>query len=605
VGVAGPDAQGERRATEGKAVGGVAAEGLSEALLVVARLVVDSPQPQMLFDADRRLVAISGPAAELRPGRVVGEALDDGFPLARRAEAAPLFAQVLAGERLVYRDTIATPRGLRPMEAVAQPVPGPSGAVGVLATFQVVRGSSDRDPSEFFAHFLRNLEDFPVALVEVDTEFRVGRWSPAAAKLFEWSAAEAIGRFAFDLIVPADERESRRANSADARTAGRVARESAFVTKSGVPTFDADDHHLGYVAIVSDVTERVEAERGLAAAEGRFRRLLEETPMLTTIVAADERIVFANAALCGKVGAGRHEVEGELWDVVFGAFPEDETVWERWRAGSLVPYYEGRIRDRDGNELLIGWTNTNIDDADGRTAHVASLGEDLTARRQAEAEARRLQEERLGLLSDLLNAETKERARLAEALHDDTIQAFVAAIILLDRLALRAPSDLLAEARAVLLEASDRARTLMFEHRPASLAEFGLPGAVRALCEHVSETASMDVVVDMPPGRYPAAIEELCYRTIREAVLNAQRHAQAETLRVTLAEADGGLVGLVEDDGVGYEPGARTRSDRGLHLGMHVMRERVIFANGELNVESAPGKGTKVRFRIPLPASAP
>jgi PAS domain S-box-containing protein len=580
---------------------------VSGSLRVIAGVVAESLQPQMLFDVGRRLVAISGPARELRPDWELGALVEDGFEPARQPEAEPLFARVLAGSPIVYRDWVMGPDGTLPMEGTIQAVQERSGPIGLLVTFQVVPGVEGQESGGFLGLFGRNLERFPVAVVEVDADFRVTRWSARATNLFEWSPAEAIGRRVSELIVPEDERVARESIASLALDLGGV-REAAYVTRSGarliceriaVPIVDRAGHARAYLALFTDVTERVRAQHEVSASEAQFRGLLQDTPLMAVVCDPHGRIVFANSALCDLVGRRPDQVQGLLWDDAFGSFPDDQAAWDGITAERVIPRLNGHVRDKDGDARMIAWTNSAVCNEAGELMQVASLGEDITERRRLEQRLRLASQERLGLLSDLLNAEEAERERLAEALHDDTIQVLTAAIFQLDRIARQSPSDGVEQLREMLSGVCDRTRTLMFELRPASLIDLGLRSAVESLCAHAGELASMRVTVEIGAARYPRAAEELCYRSIREAVLNAQRHSEATVLTVTVNEAAGELVGVVADNGVGFDANGADPAG-GLHMGMHAMQERIRVAGGQLDVSSRPGEGTTVRFRIPL-----
>jgi signal transduction histidine kinase len=83
-------------------------------------------------------------------------------------------------------------------------------------------------------------------------------------------------------------------------------------------------------------------------------------------------------------------------------------------------------------------------------------------------------------------------------------------------------------------------------------------------------------------------------RVIQEALTNARRHSGARNVRVSLRVEEGDLVAEVADDGRGFGE----ESDPG--VGMSSMRERALRLGGELEVESAPGEGTRVRLRVPM-----
>jgi signal transduction histidine kinase len=93
-------------------------------------------------------------------------------------------------------------------------------------------------------------------------------------------------------------------------------------------------------------------------------------------------------------------------------------------------------------------------------------------------------------------------------------------------------------------------------------------------------------------------VEGAIYRIVQEAVTNVVRHAQATSIDVRL-RVDGTTAGVeIADDGIGFDPDARTIRAR--HLGLTSMRERAQAAGGTCTVQSAPGAGTTVRVEVPV-----
>jgi signal transduction histidine kinase len=93
---------------------------------------------------------------------------------------------------------------------------------------------------------------------------------------------------------------------------------------------------------------------------------------------------------------------------------------------------------------------------------------------------------------------------------------------------------------------------------------------------------------------------------VQEALTNVARHAGARRVGVLIGRREGHAVAVVEDDGRGFDPEAGRAAHPGhRHLGLAGMHERVALVGGTLEVESAPGEGTTVFARIPLPDARP
>jgi signal transduction histidine kinase len=190
-------------------------------------------------------------------------------------------------------------------------------------------------------------------------------------------------------------------------------------------------------------------------------------------------------------------------------------------------------------------------------------------------------------------------------IHDDTVQSVLAASLRLQRLRrfLRGSGDdgvkLVEEVQQDLDEAISRLRRLIFELHPPTLDSEGLAAAMRLYLAETLEPEgvrwSLDVHGNVPKDPVTTA---LAYRLFREAVLNVVRHARASNVRVDLRCLDESLRVEVADDGVGFEPGDVEQPAPG-HLGMLASRQLCEAAGGDWDVESAPGRGTRVRYAVP------
>jgi len=112
------------------------------------------------------------------------------------------------------------------------------------------------------------------------------------------------------------------------------------------------------------------------------------------------------------------------------------------------------------------------------------------------------------------------------------------------------------------------------------------------------------VAVDGEIRRLPVEFEALAYRIVREAVINANKHAHCSRLQIDLRIADEELEGTITDDGIGFSrEHALTREDAPLHFGLRSAIERARIAEGTLSVSSTPGEGTTIHLRLPIPES--
>ena len=146
---------------------------------------------------------------------------------------------------------------------------------------------------------------------------------------------------------------------------------------------------------------------------------------------------------------------------------------------------------------------------------------------------------------------------------------------------------------------------MLFTLRPLILESQGLSAALQAMAEKMRETFGQNVIVnveenlltDMEIGK-----QGVIFYIIEEAVNNARKHANAGHIWVRLRPYEKGIALLeVEDDGLGFDVAAVHKSyDKRGSLGMVNLRERSELVTGLLNIDSAPGKGTRIQVYIPL-----
>lgn len=207
------------------------------------------------------------------------------------------------------------------------------------------------------------------------------------------------------------------------------------------------------------------------------------------------------------------------------------------------------------------------------------------------------------LAGRLIDVQEKERARLARELHDDITQRLARLAIDVGRCELGTsevpPAETARGVREGLVKLSEDVHGLSYRLHPSILEDLGLAAALRAETEHFTQQES--VVVDMKLHEIPEEIARepaLClFRVAQEALRNVARHAHARVVEISLRSLDSGLQLAICDDGCGFDPASqRARAS----LGLVSMRERVHSLGGELDVESAPGRGTTIVAWVPL-----
>ncbi len=201
----------------------------------------------------------------------------------------------------------------------------------------------------------------------------------------------------------------------------------------------------------------------------------------------------------------------------------------------------------------------------------------------------------------IVEASDTERRRIERNLHDGAQQRLVALALRL-RLAqgkVRASPEeaerLLGRFSKELGQALDELRELAQGIHPAVLTERGLEAALEVLAARAPLAVTLEVCLS---ERMPEPVETATYYSVSEALANVVKHAQVDAATVRVESCEGRVEVEIVDEGVG---GADT--DRG--TGLRGLRDRVEALDGELWVESAPGRGTVVRAELPIRSRSP
>ncbi|MEN6493372.1 MAG: response regulator [Thermoguttaceae bacterium] len=209
------------------------------------------------------------------------------------------------------------------------------------------------------------------------------------------------------------------------------------------------------------------------------------------------------------------------------------------------------------------------------------------------------------LASELVQAEERERRRLAKVLHDHLQQLLVAARIKISTASRRAADAalvrMLEQADDVLDQAVAESRSLAVELSPPVLYEAGLSAALEWLGRQVEEKHGLHVEVTAASTAEPAddATRLFLFQAVRELLLNVVKHAHTEQARVELTSLDDSWLRVtVADSGVGIALNVTTNLRAGSGLGLFSIRERLKVLGGRFAIDANPGGGTRVTIEV-------
>ena len=207
------------------------------------------------------------------------------------------------------------------------------------------------------------------------------------------------------------------------------------------------------------------------------------------------------------------------------------------------------------------------------------------------------------MMKHIIEAQENERKRISRELHDSVAQELMSAVIDLRVLKyMTADEGLLKKVKQTEVSMTrllNDIRNLSVELRPAALDDFGLEAAFRSHFKRMEQSYGLVIEYEsqLAEKRYESEIETVMYRVCQEAVLNALKYAQVDSVKVSLTEKEGVLRLQVEDEGAGFTPGDKPS---GTGLGLFGMQERAELVGGTFSVDSGIGRGTRIILQVPV-----
>ncbi|MFT3931099.1 MAG: histidine kinase [Spongiibacteraceae bacterium] len=348
---------------------------------------------------------------------------------------------------------------------------------------------------------------------------------------------------------------------------------------------------------------------------------VEQVPVAAAMFDRNMCYIAASRRWRGDYGLGDRPLIGVCQ---YDVFPE---VPERWRAvlqrGLAGESAEGEDRfDRiDGSMQWLRWevqpwySNKEI-------GGIFIITEDVTAKKSVAMLEQRVDQRTLQLRElafEITRSEESERRAIARDLHDGLGQILAIAKIRLDTLRqqITAPEllEMVDAIEKLIAQGSRSVRSLSAQLSPALLYDVGLAAAVKWLAGEIEREHGLKIYVTEDESAKPLeqSVRIILFRAIRELLINVVKHANAEEVYVEISmkvahnshkNAETHLLEvIVSDNGHGFDPQQlQTQSYTG--FGLRSVRERLAFIGGQMDIDTAPGRGTTVALLAPLQKAA-
>lgn len=311
-----------------------------------------------------------------------------------------------------------------------------------------------------------------------------------------------------------------------------------------------------------------------------------------------DRIVDLNERAEAAHGFTRGELIGRRTEELIAPESREHLagIWQHCRAGKEVRDVPLVRLTSAGQRVPVLLDAFPVLDRSQRVVAIGVLTRDFSEikRRDELQRALRRAEDR---------AEERERRALARDLHDSVGQLLALARIRLHELQEQLtgePGGRVTEVERLVAEVERRIRTLTFRVSPSGLREESLWAAAEELAEDLLQGYGLHVTVVEQGEPQPLDDETrfALFRGMRELLINVARHAHTDKARVQIEHEAGAVAVLVEDRGAGFD------AAQPAGFGLFGIRDRLQRLGGRLELESAPGDGTRARMIVPLPGGA-
>jgi PAS domain S-box-containing protein len=293
----------------------------------------------------------------------------------------------------------------------------------------------------------------------------------------------------------------------------------------------------------------------------------------------------------------------------FALYPHEETEAIFRQTGQTRQPYSAHARpltypgQPERGVTYWDWRLTPLCDDAGNVQFLVLNLDDVTERQNAirELENRARQLQRVTL--EMLDAEDRERRRLAEILHDDLQQTLAAAKFQLGLLDGRVQSDedlveTVRQVRQMLKDAIEKSRNLSHELGPAMLPQSGLDDTFEWLAQQMERKHGLVVHVQTRgPVHTPSGpVRMFLYRAAQEILFNVVKHAGVSEAKLRLQRVRNQVRLTISDKGQGFDPRSLAHTTG---FGLLSVRERAALLGGRMKIRSATGKGSTFLIAIP------
>lgn len=371
------------------------------------------------------------------------------------------------------------------------------------------------------------------------------------------------------------------------------------------PMFDDKGNVVAVIEHIRDITERLRMQEALQESERRFKSIFENAPIGFYRTTPDGRILDANPALIQMLGYSCFEELAAVNLETHAYHPQysRHQFRERIERDGVIKGMELLWRKLDDTLVYMRENAIAVRDENGTVVCYEGTIEDITDQKQTAVQIQTLTHQ-------LMQAQESERQIISRELHDTVAQELSAAKMEFDLIYNELLNNCPLEAQrikgavGILQKSILGVRNMAYDLRPPGLEKLGLVETVYRFCEDFTQ------MWGVPVDFQSAGLKNLnldygnqinLYRLVQEGLTNIRKHAAASRVTVKLTAAFPNIVLRIEDNGRGFDVQKRAAAaGQEKRMGLRSMQERVKLLNGQMKLQSKPGRGTKVSIKLPI-----
>jgi len=375
----------------------------------------------------------------------------------------------------------------------------------------------------------------------------------------------------------------------------------AWVIGQAIPERDAEGRIVGYVGTTTDITERKKAEAAIEKSEKRFRNTMDKMLEGVQIYDYDWNCLYVNDAVTKQGPYSKEQIQALTLLENYPGIENTELfkIFEQCKADKQSRHIEYEFAFPSGSK---SWFELSIQP---NPEGLFILSVDISERKKAQEVMEETSEQLRQLTAHLLNVREEERKRIGREIHDELGQQLTAIkmdVAWIDKKTAPENEAFKTKLKNVitLLDGGNQSiRRILNELRPVILDDYGLLEALKWQGQQFTKNTGIPITFKTTETQIKIAEEvaTCVFRVFQEALTNITRYAKAGKVVISLDIDEDNVLLNIEDDGKGFDPElTKTKKSFGI-LGM---KERVASLNGNFELFTAPGSGTKIKISLPL-----